>query len=126
MRVIDTSAWIEYLLDSALGRRIAHEIPAPAKCIVPTIVQMELGKWLAREITETMAQPILAYTMECVVAPLDTPTALLASELANLHRLATADAVIYATALARDAELLTCDAHFKDLPSVIHFAKGGE
>jgi hypothetical protein len=33
-------------------------------------------------------------------------------------RLATADAVLYATALAHGADLLTCDRHFEKLPSV--------
>lgn len=29
------------------------------------------------------------------------------------YRLATADAIVYATALQHGAELLTCDAHFE-------------
>ncbi len=41
------------------------------------------------------------------------------------HRLATADAVVYATARQRGAELLTCDAHFKGLAGVTLFAKSG-
>ncbi|MGD9921198.1 MAG: PIN domain-containing protein, partial [Pseudorhodoplanes sp.] len=40
------------------------------------------------------------------------------AELSSKHKLATADAVIYATALAYDAELLTCDRHFENLPGV--------
>jgi predicted nucleic acid-binding protein len=123
MRVIDTSAWIEYLRDSAPGRKFASEIPRRNECIVPTIVQMELAKWLAREVGEILAEPVLAFTMECQVVPLDTAIALLAAEIGRERRLATADAIIYATALAHDAELVTCDAHFKDLPGVIYFAK---
>ena len=34
------------------------------------------------------------------------------------HKLATADAVIFATAQQRGATLLTCDAHFQGLPGV--------
>lgn len=47
---------------------------------------------------------------------------------ADMHReygLATADAVVYATARRQGAELLTCDAHFKGLPGVALFAKSG-
>ncbi len=33
---------------------------------------------------------------------------------------ATADAIIYATAQESNAELLTCDAHFEGLPGVIY------
>ena len=35
-----------------------------------------------------------------------------------------ADAIIYATALAMGADLLTCDAHFAKLPRVVYLAKG--
>ena len=121
MRVVDTSVWIEWLIGSPLGRRLAKEIPERAKCIVPTIVQLELAKWLLRESGEDRADQVIAYTQKCIVVPLDTPLALLAAELHRQHRLATADAIVYATAQARGAELLTCDAHFDKLPAVLYF-----
>jgi len=34
-----------------------------------------------------------------------------------------ADAVIYATAIEHNADVLTCDAHFADLPGVVYFPK---
>ena len=61
--------------------------------------------------------------MTCAVIPLDTQIALHASELSRQHNLATADAIIYATALHENAELVTCDAHFKDLPQVTYLPK---
>jgi predicted nucleic acid-binding protein len=39
------------------------------------------------------------------------------------HNLASADAVVYATARHRGAELITGDAHFKGLSDVALFAK---
>jgi predicted nucleic acid-binding protein len=66
---------------------------------------------------------MIAYTQRCVVVPLDTRIALHAAELHRQHRLATADAVVYATALENHAELLTCDAHFDGLPGVVFVAK---
>jgi len=123
LRVVDTSAWIEWLVASALGERLAKEIPDKALCIVPTLVQLELSKWVWRELGEGPADQVIAYTMKCQVVPLDTATALLAADLHRQHKLATADAIVYATALQRGAELLTCDAHFKDLPSVVWFQK---
>jgi predicted nucleic acid-binding protein len=47
----------------------------------------------------------------------------LAADLHRAHKLATADAVVYATARQQDAELLTCNAHFRGLPGVTLFAK---
>lgn len=123
MRVVDTSAWIEWLVDSALGQRLGSEFPDKPNCIVPTIVQLELSKWLVRELGEDQADQVLAYTQKCVVVPLDTTIALLAADLHRSCRLATADAVVYATARRQGAELLTCDAHFDGLPGVVLFAK---
>lgn len=122
-RVVDTSVWIEWLAGTALGKRLAKEIPAKSLCIVPTMVQLELTKWLTREVGEEEADRVIAYTQKCVVVPLDTRLALLAAELHRTCKLATADAIIYATARERDVELLTCDAHFDGLPAVVLFSK---
>jgi len=123
MRVVDTSAWIEYFLGSATGRSLAPEMPERSRSVIPTIVQFELAKWLARETADEVADKAIADTMKCIVAELDTKIALRAAELAREHRLAVADAIVYATSLEYEAELVTCDAHFKDLPGVIYFAK---
>ena len=123
MRVVDTSVWVEWLTGSALGHRLFKEIPDRDECIVPTIVQLELSKWLMREADEDRADQLIAYTQKCVVVSLDTQLALLAAELHGRYKLATADAVVYATAQARGVELLTCDAHFAKLPAVLYFKK---
>lgn len=123
MRVIDTSAWIEWLIGSALGKKLGREFPDRAQCIVPTLVQLELSKWLVRELDEDRADQTIAYTQKCMVVPLDTRIALRAAELHRQYKLATADAIVYATALEHDAELLTCDAHFRNLPGVVYFKK---
>ena len=125
MRVIDTSVWIEWLIDSPLGKKLAREIPDRAECIVPTIVQLELVKWLTREVGEDQADQMIAFTQKCIVAPLDTRIALLAADLHRQYKLATADAVVYATAREFGADLLTCDAHFQKLPGVISVKKSG-
>ncbi|HET7612033.1 MAG TPA: type II toxin-antitoxin system VapC family toxin [Rhodanobacteraceae bacterium] len=123
MRVVDTSAWIEWLVDSPLGKKLAKEFPAREQCIVPTLVQLELAKWLSRETNEDRTDRVIAYTQKCVVVPMDTRVALLAADLCRSYKLATADAIVYATAREQDAELLTCDAHFTRLPDVVYFRK---
>lgn len=124
-QVVDTSAWIEWLTAGATGQALAPVFPDKLQCIVPTIVQLELAKWLLRELGEDAADPVIAYTQKCIVVPLDTTIALLAADLHRQHRLATADAIVYATARQHGAELLTCDAHFEGLPGVALFAKSG-
>jgi len=118
MRLVDTSAWIEWLTGSPLGLKLAVELPDRAQWVVPTIVQLELARWLTREVGEDRADRVIAFTETCVVADLDTAAALSAAEICSKHKLATADAIVYATALAHGADLLTCDRHFEGLPGV--------
>lgn len=118
MRLVDTSAWIEWLIGSLAGAAVASELPPREQWLVPTIVQLELAKWLTREAGEAKADRVIAFTETCIVADLDTGIALAAAELCARHRLATADAIVYATALAHGADLLTCDRHFEGLPGV--------
>ena len=106
-----------------MSKNLAKEIPDKAQCIVPTIVQLELAKWLAREVGEDQADRMIAYTQKCLVVPLDTNIALKAADLHYHFKLATADAIVYATTLEYDAELLTCDAHFGKLPNVLLYRK---
>jgi uncharacterized protein len=123
MRLIDTSAWIEWLIDSDLGRKISRHIPERSEWLVPTIIQLELAKWLTRELGEEKADQVVAFTQTCQVSALDTNIALSAAEYCAKFRLSTADAIVYATALAHKAELVTCDHHFKGLQGVTYFPK---
>ena len=85
-RVVDTSAWIEWLTGSDLGEIIGKALPERPHCIVPTIVQLELSKWLVREVGEDAADQVIAYTQKCVVVPLDTTIALLAADMHRQHK----------------------------------------
>ncbi len=123
MRVVDTSAWIEWLMNTPTSDSIAAALPQRAHWLVPTIVQLELAKWVKREADAERADEVIAFSRKCVVIPLDTDIALSAAALCRKHKLATADAIVYATALARNADVLTCDSHFEALPRVSFIAK---
>lgn len=110
MILVDTSAWIEWLTGSVTAERLSEHLP-------------EQSAWLTREVGEDKADQVIAFTQICILAPLDTETALSAAEVSRTLRLAMADAVIYATALAHGARILTCDAHFEGLPSVVYVPK---
>lgn len=77
--------------------------------------------WL--ELGEGPADQVIACTLKCQMVPLDTASALLATDLHRQHKLATANAIVYTTALQQGAELLACGAHFKGLPGVMWFQK---
>ena len=123
MVLVDTSAWIEWLLGSPTGNLVAENLPEQQDWLVPTMVQLELAKWMTREVGEDKADQVIAFTQVCRVAPLDTEIALAAAEACREHKLATADAIILATARTIGATVLTCDAHFKAVPGVTFIPK---
>ncbi len=123
MRVVDSSAWIEWLTQGTAADHLQGEMPERSECVVPTIVQLELAKWLERERNEEAVDSFFAYTATCIVSPLDSTLARRAADLSAERKLALADAVIYATAEQYDADVLTLDAHFKDLERVIYIEK---
>lgn len=123
MRLVDTSAWIEWFRDTATGKTVRRHVPDFAEWVVPTIVQHELYKWLLRNVGKTAADETLALSNTLIVAPLTTSIATAAAIVSVTRKLSTADAIIYATAQHHGADLLTCDAHFKDLEGVVYLAK---
>lgn len=123
MRLVDTSAWIEWLMNTPNAAKIAAALPERARWLAPTIIQLELAKWVRREAGAEKADEVIAFSQKCVVIPLDTDIALAAAALCREHKLATADAIVYATARSHNADLLTCDAHFEALPHVTYIAK---
>jgi predicted nucleic acid-binding protein len=123
MILVDTSAWIEWLIGSATGDEVAKHLPDPQDWLVPTMIQLELAKWLAREVGEDKADQVIAFTQVCQVVPLDTEIALAAAEACREHRLATADAIVLATARAGGAGLVTCDSHFEGLAGITFIPK---
>ncbi len=123
MRVVDTSAWLEYMSGSTTGQLIAAELPPRHEWLVPTIVQLEMARFLLRTAGERLAEDVAAFSQKCIVVPLDTDMALAAAEIGLRHKLATADAIVYATAQLFEADLLTCDARFKNLDGVRYVPK---
>ena len=123
MRLLDSSIWIEIFGGTDLGRQHLPLISTPQDIVVPTIVQYEIFKWLARVRTADDADRAMTFTKDCQVVELTTAIAVLAADLASEHKLHTTDAIIYATAQLHNASLITSDAHFKDLSGVEYFEK---
>ena len=123
MRVVDTSAWIEWIAESAVGNVVRAHFPGVGEWVVPTIVQLELLKWTMRVLEPSRSDEIFGLTQTMVVVPLTTPIAAAAAKFALAHQLPTADAIIYATAREMNSDLLTCDGHFEGLDGVIYVPK---
>ena len=124
MTLVDSSGWLEYFSGTSLGNRYAPYLEKRARdLLVPTLVLYEVYRWIRRHRDEDEALRYAAKMGEGHVVPLDDTLALYAADLALEHKLAMADSIIYATALQYGARLVTSDADFSTLPSVIYFPK---
>ena len=123
MKLLDTCIWIEIVLGSPPGVRFNALLADKQSVLVPSLVQFELRRWALREYDAARANTIALALREAVGVQTGERVAFLAADLAKVHKLHAMDALIYATALEHDAQLVTCDAHFKDLPQVDYTSK---
>jgi len=122
-RVVDSSAWLEHLQGTTRARLFEPALANLQNVLVPTLVLYEVHRVLAVKGLEDAADAAFALMSRAQVSDLTAEVAWKASQCARAHRLAMADAMIYATALHHGAELWTQDAHFEGLPGVRYFAK---
>lgn len=118
MIVIDSSGWLEFLTDGPVADEYAKYLRKTAEVVTPTIVIYEVYKRAKRVLGEEEAIDAVAAMQKTQVVPLTDELALIAADLSLLHKLPMADAIVLATAQAHDADVVTSDGDFKDLPRV--------
>ncbi len=123
MIVVDSSGWIEYFTEGPNAKRYGRYLEKPADLLTPTIVLYEVYKLIKRERTEEEALLAAAQIQKTRMAPLSESLALTAADLSLERRLAMADAIVYATAQAEGAELVTGDRDLQGLPGVTYLPK---
>jgi predicted nucleic acid-binding protein len=119
--LVDSSGWIEFLGNGPLADKFAPYFDQEERLIVPVIVLYEVYKKLVSQGGSTVADRFLSAALRARVMPIDERLALEAARISLDRRLAMADAMIYATALAAGAHLVTSDMHFQGLPEATVF-----
>jgi toxin FitB len=116
--LVDSSGWLEYLTSGEKAGAFAPYLESKRHIVVPTIVIFEVRRILLLRQSRAIADEFVGEALGREVADLDGALALTAAELGIRHQLLMADAIIYAAAQSRQAELITSDAHFAGLPGV--------
>jgi predicted nucleic acid-binding protein len=118
--IVDSSGWVEYLGDGPKAKAYARFFEKDEALILPTIIIYEVFKKLLRERGISLAEQFFNHARQLVdnTIPLNTDLAVQAAQLSSETGLPMADAIIYATAHAVRAELITSDAHFSGLSRV--------
>ena len=118
LRLVDSSGWLEYITADTKADAFAPYLEGSRQLLVPTIVLYEVYKRLTQMRGKTEAERFASHALRQSIVELDEDLALSAAKISLVHRLAMADAVIYATALALHAELVTSDQAFSGLTGV--------
>jgi toxin FitB len=119
VNVVDSSAWLEYLVDTDRASLFVEPVERTRELIVPVLVIYELFKQVLRERGEQPALEVYGLLTQGNVVDVDAG---LATEAARLP-LPLAESIIYATAQRYRATLWTQDEHFEGLPGVKYFPR---
>ena len=116
--LVDFCGWLEYIIGNEKADAFGAVFQGSAQVLVPTIVLYEVFQILLLRASKTDANLFLSEALRRRVVDLTGTIALAAASLSIDYKLPMADAIIYATAQAHQAELITSDAHFSGLPGL--------
>lgn len=125
MILVDSSGWIEFFTGGGNAAKYGSYLETAVNVVTPTIVLYEVYRLVKRERTEEEALLAAAQMQKTRVVPLSDSLALTAADVSLEFRLAMADSIVYATARAEDAELVTSDGDLQGLPGVTFLPKAG-
>ena len=125
MNVVDSSGWIEFFRAGANGPVFKPIIEDRARLLVPTIALFEVHRVLSRSLPADLVNRCLDVMRLGRVLDLTDARAIAASRIAAQHKLAMADAAMYAIALEFGASFWTQDVDYQGLPGVRYQAKPG-
>ncbi len=123
MVIVDSFGWIEYFTEGPLSSDYAKYLKDVSKLATPTIALYEVYKKIKQERSEEDALSAVSIMNRTTVVPLTESIALLAADLSLKHSLPMADAVVYATAVEKQCQLISSDRHFEKLDGVTFLRK---
>lgn len=118
MNLVDSSGWIAFFTDGPSAGRFEPFLRKPSEVVTPSIVLYEVYKIIKRERTEEDALRAVGQMLKTRIIPLTDTLALEAADVSLEYGLPMADSIVYATAHANGAELVTGDADFAKLSGV--------
>jgi toxin FitB len=118
MNVVDSSGWIEFFLGSVEGRAYKPVIEQTAQLVVPALAIFEVHRFLSRSTNPVSRDACLDVMRRGTLVDITDARAIAASEAAQIHKLAMADAVMYSIAREFKADFWTQDVDYQGLVGV--------
>lgn len=120
---LDSSAWIEIAHNGPNAQIFLKAAKEMEQVVVSTITLYEVWKYTVANADASRAQQLIDLLQQGVVVPPDARIAIAAANHSLVHKIAMADALIYATARAHKATFWTQDADFQGLAHVKYYPK---
>ncbi|MEM2911710.1 MAG: type II toxin-antitoxin system VapC family toxin [Candidatus Bathyarchaeia archaeon] len=123
--IIDSYAWIEYFMGTKAGEKAKPIIEGLEEKITPTVCLAEVYAKTTKAESAELAEKQRTFIKEkSALAPLDEKIAVESAKIdgemkKKIKGWGLADSIVYATANAKNAEIVTGDEHFKNLKNVI-------
>ncbi len=119
LKVVDSSGWLHYFMNGALAEPYSKILVGRLPRIVtPTVVLYEVYRRVKQKLGDDVASSCAAEMEKTQVFGLSSDIAYRAADLSIEYKLATADALVYASAVSLRMKLITSDSDFKNLPNV--------
>lgn len=115
--VVDSSGWLEYISGDAKAHLFDPYLRAP-DLVIPAIVLYEVRKVLLNRQPKLVADRFVSEALRHPIIPVDSVIALDAAVFSLQHKLAMADALVYAIASKLQAKLVTSDSDLGNLLGV--------
>ena len=125
MNLVDSSGWVEYLQDTPRADLFAIAIEDRNHLLVPTIALFEVHRVLSRSLPADLVNRCLDVMRLGRVLDLTDARAVAAAQIAARHKLAMADAAMYAMAREFGATFWTQDVDYQGLDGVRYQPKPG-
>lgn len=115
-KLIDSSVWIAYLFEGTCK----EYIEAPKINFISALSLFEIKcKLMKKKVpNEMIAKNMTFIKSKTIIIPINEKIAEHAAEISIKHNLPAADALIYASAVRNNSQLVTLDNDFRELPNV--------
>ena len=123
MNIVDSSGWLEYLVDGKNAEFFANPIGDAENLVTPTICLYEIFKRVLATFGEEKALNVIGTIAFGQTVELSRNLAIEAACISIELKLAMADSIILATARAYNATLWTQDVHFQGMAGVKYIEK---
>ena len=118
MHVVDSSGWLEYLIEGKNADFIAPLIHDSDHLVTPAICIYEVCKRVLLQFGEDRALDIIGSMDNGLIVDINRQIAIDAALLSNNLKLVMANSLILVTARVYNATLWTQDKHFQDVEGV--------